>query len=202
MCGRAVACSRLAKARAAAAVENIANEVHVERIESSLPYFAGWPQCALLRTGHHPSMPAAATLTTPQDGSYDLSAAPPFSLSDIRDAIPKHLWVKDGVRSMAHLALDVGIVAALAAGAYALNAWWAWPAYWLAQGTMFWALFVVGHDCGHQSFSNNRDLNDLVGNITHSSILVPYHGWVRSNSTACSANTVQCVAYCMHALQG
>lgn len=24
--------------------------------------------------------------------------------------------------------------------------WWAWPLYWVAQGTMFWALFVVGHD--------------------------------------------------------
>ncbi len=23
---------------------------------------------------------------------------------------------------------------------------WAWPLYWAAQGTMFWALFVVGHD--------------------------------------------------------
>ena len=34
-------------------------------------------------------------------------------------------------------------------------------------------------DCcsGHQSFSANKALNDLVGNIAHSSILVPYHGW-------------------------
>ena len=30
---------------------------------------------------------------------------------------------------------------------------------------------------GHQSFSSNKALNDLVGNIAHSSILVPYHGW-------------------------
>jgi fatty acid desaturase len=30
---------------------------------------------------------------------------------------------------------------------------------------------------GHQSFSNNKTLNDFVGNIVHSSILVPYHGW-------------------------
>jgi fatty acid desaturase len=52
-----------------------------------------------------------------------------------------------------------------------------WPLYWLAQGTMFWALFVVGHDCGHQSFSPSRTLNDVVGNIVHASILVPYHGW-------------------------
>lgn len=36
---------------------------------------------------------------------------------------------------------------------------------------------------GHQSFSNNRALNDLVGNIVHSSILVPYHGWRVSHRT-------------------
>lgn len=36
---------------------------------------------------------------------------------------------------------------------------------------------------GHQSFSNNRTLNDFVGNIVHSSILVPYHGWRVSHRT-------------------
>lgn len=48
---------------------------------------------------------------------------------------------------------------------------------------MFWALFVVGHDCGHQSFSNNQKLNNLVGNFVHASILVPFHGWRISHRT-------------------
>jgi fatty acid desaturase len=56
-----------------------------------------------------------------QDGSYDLSAAPPFSLSDIREAIPKQCWEKNGFKSMAYLAADVAIVTGLAAGAFALN---------------------------------------------------------------------------------
>jgi omega-3 fatty acid desaturase (delta-15 desaturase) len=59
----------------------------------------------------------------PQDGSYDLSAPPPFTLQDLRNAIPAHCWEKKPARSMAYLALDVAIVAGLAAGAYALNAW-------------------------------------------------------------------------------
>ena len=110
-------------------------------------------------------------------------SAPPFSLQDLRDAIPKHCFEKNTARSFAYLALDVGIVAALAAGAFYLNNPLVWPLYWFAQGTMFWALFVVGHDCGHQSFSANKALNDFVGNIVHSSIMVPYHGWRISHRT-------------------
>ena len=52
-----------------------------------------------------------------------------------------------------------------------------WPLYWAAQGTMFWATFCIGHDCGHGSFSDSRTLNDAVGHAAHSLILVPYHGW-------------------------
>ncbi|GAX72879.1 hypothetical protein CEUSTIGMA_g334.t1 [Chlamydomonas eustigma] len=117
------------------------------------------------------------------DGTFDLSAPPPFSLADLRNAIPAECWEKNTFKSIAHLVLDVGIVVALAIAAFTVNQWWAWPLYWFAQGTMFWALFVVGHDCGHQSFSNNRTLNDLVGNMVHASILVPYHGWRISHRT-------------------
>lgn len=113
----------------------------------------------------------------------ELAAPPPFTLQDLRNAIPAHCWKKDTARSMAHLALDVAIVVGIAVGAYAVNSWALWPLYWFAQGTMFWALFVIGHDCGHQSFSNNKALNDFVGNITHASIMVPYHGWRISHRT-------------------
>lgn len=45
-------------------------------------------------------------------------------------------------------------------------------------------LMIVVLACsGHQSFSSSRKLNDFVGNITHSSILVPYHGWRVSHRT-------------------
>jgi omega-3 fatty acid desaturase (delta-15 desaturase) len=122
-----------------------------------------------------------ANIKTPAD----LAQAPPFTLKDIHAAVPKHLWEKNGWKSMAYLGRDilqvVGLAFVATKAAALMPAWAAaltvWPAYAALQGLVFWGLFVVGHDCGHQSFSNSRKLNDFVGNIVHSFILVPYHQW-------------------------
>jgi len=79
-------------------------------------------------------------------GEFDPGAPPPFGLAEIRAAIPKHCWVKDPWRSMSYVLRDVVVVLGLAAAAARLDSWIVWPLYWAAQGTMFWALFVLGHD--------------------------------------------------------
>ncbi|KAL0402917.1 UNVERIFIED_CONTAM: Omega-3 fatty acid desaturase, chloroplastic [Sesamum radiatum] len=95
-------------------------------------------------------------------GEFDPGAPPPFKLSDIREAIPKHCWVKDPWRSMGYVVRDVAVVFGLAAVAAYFNNWVVWPLYWFAQSTMFWALFVLGHDCGHGSFSSDPKLNSVL----------------------------------------
>ncbi|XP_024536363.1 omega-3 fatty acid desaturase, chloroplastic-like [Selaginella moellendorffii] len=114
---------------------------------------------------------------------FDPSAPPPFTIAEVRAAIPSHCWNKSLGRSLSFLARDLAGVAILACVAGYFDHWLVWPAYWIAQGTLFWALFVIGHDCGHGSFSDNKDVNTVVGHFVHSFILVPYHGWRISHRT-------------------
>ena len=87
-----------------------------------------------------------------EEPEFDPAMPPTFGLAEIRAAIPKHCWVKDPWRSMSYVVRDVVVVFGLAAAAAFLNNWMGWPLYWVAQGTMFWALFVLGHDwCGFLS---------------------------------------------------
>lgn len=80
------------------------------------------------------------------EDEFDPSDPPPFRIKEIRDAIPKHCWVKSPWRSMSYVIRDVLVVFGLVALALYFNSWVVWPLYWVAQGTMFWALFVLGHD--------------------------------------------------------
>ncbi|CBZ30135.1 putative fatty acid desaturase [Leishmania mexicana MHOM/GT/2001/U1103] len=53
----------------------------------------------------------------------------------------------------------------------------AWNVFWFVQGLNGTAVWVLAHECGHQAFSPYRSLNNAVGLLLHSSVLVPYHSW-------------------------
>jgi omega-3 fatty acid desaturase (delta-15 desaturase) len=107
----------------------------------------------------------------------------PFTLGQLKAAIPAECFQPSVVKSLFYFFRDLAIIASLYAVAHYLDSWLFFPIFWVMQGTMFWALFVVGHDCGHQSFSKYKWLNDLIGHISHTPILVPYHGWRISHRT-------------------
>lgn len=43
-------------------------------------------------------------------------------------------------------------------------------------------LWVLAHECGHGAFSKDKKLQDAVGYILHSLMLVPYFSWQRSHA--------------------
>ena len=55
----------------------------------------------------------------------DLSAAPPFTLADLKNAIPSHLFKRKPGKSMSFLFRDVAVVLGLAVAAYTVNTWYA-----------------------------------------------------------------------------
>jgi len=83
-----------------------------------------------------------------------------------------------------YLLQDLAIIGAL----YYMRPWFcfAWWSplrllWWNMVGFFGWCLFVVGHDCGHGTYSNNETLNFLIGHIAHTPLLVPFTGWQASH---------------------
>lgn len=49
--------------------------------------------------------------------------------------------------------------------------------YSIVQGTLFINFWVLGHECGHHAFSHYKIINNLIGFVIHTSLLVPYFAW-------------------------
>jgi len=100
------------------------------------------------------------------------------SLQDIKRAIPAKYFQPNLALSFYYVFRDIAFVGILfGLMKYFENIWILFPVYWFLQGTIFWAIFVLGHDCGHGSFARQKWICDIVGTILHSFILVPYHMW-------------------------
>lgn len=103
------------------------------------------------------------------------------SLAEIKRRIPAHCFQPSLARSLYYVLRDFVFIGALYYGAYlAHGTWWNkyyLPVFWFFTGFFMWAVFVLGHDCGHGSFSRYRRVNSVCGHILHSAILVPFHSW-------------------------
>ncbi|CAN1133638.1 FAD12 [Linum perenne] len=113
---------------------------------------------------------------------------PPFTLSDIKKAIPPHCFQRSLPRSFSYLAHDLTLVAIFyyIATTY-INLlpnplpYVAWPIYWAMQGCVFTGVWVVAHECGHHAFSDYQWLDDCLGFLLHSCLLAPYFSWKHSH---------------------
>lgn len=64
---------------------------------------------------------------------------------------------------------------------YGLLLWnpspWLLPFVWVFTGTALTGWFVIGHDCGHRSFSSRTWVNDWVGTLFFLPLIYPFHAW-------------------------
>lgn len=112
-----------------------------------------------------------------------------LELSKLRDIIPSKAFEKSLTKAFFYMFLDMSVWLALtfAMSKFCETEMWskigfmgqacASLIYWNLTGFSLWCMFVVGHDCGHGTFSNSELLNDVCGHILHGCLLVPFYPW-------------------------
>lgn len=132
---------------------------------------------------------------------------PPFTVGDLKRAIPPHCFERSLFRSSAYLFIDFAFAALFFYATTrfddieqfvvpavkpslpdqiqpflqpALSAG-LWAAYIWLQGCVCTGLWVIAHECGHGAFSDYAFVNDAVGMFVHSWLLVPYFSWKYSH---------------------
>ncbi|VDK50057.1 unnamed protein product [Gongylonema pulchrum] len=105
------------------------------------------------------------------------------TFEEIRRAVPPICFEKSLTKSLAFLVLDCLILFGLykvvavfeSSGIFGLFVWYC------LVGMFGSSLFVIGHDCGHGTFSEYVWVNDFFGHIAHAPLLAPYWPWQKSH---------------------
>ncbi|KAH9476003.1 Delta(12) fatty acid desaturase [Psilocybe cubensis] len=122
---------------------------------------------------------------------------PTFTLKEVHDAVPKHLLRKNQRKAALYVIRDIVFTSLLYKFAYSITPWAAsdfggyvtegwqktllkasmWGFYWWFQGLVFAGIFCLGHDAGHTSLFESNKINNTVGFLLHSYLLIPYFSW-------------------------
>ncbi|KAL5115831.1 hypothetical protein ACEQ8H_006326 [Pleosporales sp. CAS-2024a] len=108
----------------------------------------------------------------------------------LRDAIPAHCFERSLVRSVGYVVRDLVALSALFYSAVQLaNANLPvvlsaplWTLYSFVTGLFFTGLWILAHECGHDSFSPYLNVNATMGWFLHSMLLVPFFSWKFSHA--------------------
>ncbi|KAF9734722.1 hypothetical protein PMIN03_009606 [Paraphaeosphaeria minitans] len=117
-----------------------------------------------------------------------VSAVP--DVKTLRDAIPSKCFERSLARSLSYVVRDLVFVSALFTSAVylaKLDAPWTvtaplWLLYSFVQGLFFTGLWILAHECGHDSFSPYLNVNATMGWFLHSILLVPFFSWKFSHA--------------------
>ncbi|RIA97461.1 delta-12 fatty acid desaturase [Glomus cerebriforme] len=128
----------------------------------------------------------SSTSTTKFERDY---LPPSFTIKELRQAIPPHCFERNTLKSFSYVFKDLAVIGALVYAATFIDShlplalrFIAWPTYWFFCGAFATGIWVIAHECGHQAFSPSKKINNTVGFILHSALLVPYHSWRISHS--------------------
>ncbi|KAF3031403.1 linoleoyl-CoA desaturase activity protein [Didymella keratinophila] len=120
----------------------------------------------------------------------DVKPTPIPDVKTLKDAIPAHCFERSMLRSFSYVVRDLIIVSALFYSAVQLSQLDAplyvtvplWALYSFVQGCFFTGLWILAHDCGHDSFSANLTVNAVTGWFLHSILMVPFFSWKFSHA--------------------
>mmetsp|Transcript_19803 Transcript_19803/g.62352 ORF Transcript_19803/g.62352 Transcript_19803/m.62352 type:complete len:415 (-) Transcript_19803:245-1489(-) len=110
--------------------------------------------------------------------------------SEIRASIPAHCFEHSVFKALGHVLRDGLVIASFAWLAHTclktsdmgLLDVVGWFLYAFFQGSALTGWWVLAHECGHGGFSQYTALNDTVGWVLHSALLVPYFSWQYSHA--------------------
>ncbi|CAH2352977.1 putative oleate hydroxylase Fah12p [[Candida] railenensis] len=122
---------------------------------------------------------------------------PDYTIKDILSAIPKHCYERSLLYSLHFVARDIIAMSIISyvghrfipqvefAGYEQLStlvrgALWFGQSY--LMGLFGFGLWILAHECGHGAFSDYQNVNDVVGWVLHSYLIVPYFSWKFSHA--------------------
>lgn len=142
----------------------------------------------------HLSRSSSSSSLSDQD-TLSTFTPPDFTIKELLASIPSHCFERSAIKSFTYVIWDLFLSSVLiylasfidtkfgASGSIInghlgrLVSFAAWALYAYSIGLVWTGIWVIAHECGHQSFSTSKTLNNAVGWVLHSALLVPYHSW-------------------------